>query len=138
MDQLPNGRMLCRAVGVSFEGRQDLVRKLRPGQDLVLRKHSGNEHDIYAIAIFDPADRETPLGFVGRDIKHHRVFDPVRKETEMPARVHRINRGRGRHGPWGFLVEIVDLSVASDTGSSACSDPAFNDTVCQIVLKRQS
>lgn len=138
MEQLPNGRMRRRVVGVSFEGRQERVRKLRPGQELVLCKHSGNGYDTYAIGIFDLADRENPLGFVGRDIKDHKVFDPVRNGIEMPARVHRINRGRGYHGPWGFMVEVNDLSMNYGTGSSACSDPAPDDTVCQIVLKRRT
>jgi hypothetical protein len=99
MEQLPDGRMLFRAVGVSFEGRQDLVRKLRPSQELVLCKHSGNGYDTYAIGIFVLADCETPLGFVGRDIKHHTVFAPVRTGSGMAARVHRIDRGRGHYGP---------------------------------------
>jgi hypothetical protein len=88
MEQLLDGRMLCRAVGVSFDGRQAAVRKLRPGQELVLLKHSGNGFDAYGIGIFDPADRNSPLGFIGRDTKHHRVFDAVRLESGMPTNVH--------------------------------------------------
>jgi hypothetical protein len=64
MEQLSGGRMLFRAVGVSFEGRQERIRKHRSGQELVLRKHSGNGYDVYAIGIFDPANRENPLGLL--------------------------------------------------------------------------
>jgi hypothetical protein len=76
MEQIPDGRVLCRAVGVSFEGRQTAVRKLQPGQNLLLLlKHLGNGEDTYGIGIFDRADCKSPLGFIGRDIKHHRVFE---------------------------------------------------------------
>jgi hypothetical protein len=143
MEQLPNGYMLCRVVGVSFDGRQDLVRKLRLGQELVLLKHSGNGYDTYGIGIFNPADCKSPLGFIGRDIKHHKVFESVRTGLGMAARVHRINRGRGRHGPWGFMVAIADPAVTHVAGFSACRagtsvDPASNDMVCQIVIKQRS
>jgi hypothetical protein len=133
--------MLCRAVGVSFEGRQTAVRKLRPRQNLVLLKHLGNGEGTYGIGIFDPADCKSPLGFIGRDIKHHKVFKAVCTGSGMAATVHRIYRGRGRHGPWGFMVAIADPAVTHIAGfssSTPCVDSASNDMVCKIVIKRQS
>jgi hypothetical protein len=143
MEQLPDGCMLCRAAGVSFEGRQERVRKLRPGQALVLRKHSGNGFDVYAIGIFDPAECENPLGFVARDIKEHRVFEMVRQRSEMPARVHRVNQGRGGHGLWGFMVAISDRAVSpvatfSTSTSMPHVDRVFDDKLCHIVIRRRS
>lgn len=139
MEQSPNGRMLCRAVWVCFEGRQTEVRKLWPCQKLVLLKHFGNGEDTYGIGIFDPC--KSPLGFIGRDIKHHKAFESVCTGSGMAAIVHRINRGRGRHGPWGFMVAIADPAVTHIAGfssSTPCVDPASNDMVRKMVIKRQS
>jgi hypothetical protein len=59
----------------------------------------------------------------------------------MAATVHRINRGRGRRGPWGFMVAIADPAMTHVVGfssSTPCVDPASEDMVCEIVIKRQS
>jgi hypothetical protein len=45
-----DGRMLCRAIGVTFDNRQAAVRNLRVGQELMLLKHLGNGFDSYAIS----------------------------------------------------------------------------------------
>jgi hypothetical protein len=51
----------------------------------------------------------------------------------MRARVHCVNRGRGRYGPSGFVVEIVD-----NPGSDTCYDPALDNTLCKIVIRDRS
>jgi hypothetical protein len=134
MEELADGRTLCRAVGVTFEGRRNRIRMLQPGQELILRKYLMDGYSAYGIGIFDPTDCGSPgssLGFIGREFKYHRVFGPIRRGSEMQARVHRVYWGRC--GPCGFEVEIFN-----DSSSSTSYNPALDDTLCEIVRRNRS
>ncbi|GAQ86640.1 hypothetical protein KFL_003010150 [Klebsormidium nitens] len=115
-DQFNQEAKTVRGWWFKPEARLDAIRKLWVGQALVLSKNLGGGFDTYAIGIFDPANRTAPLGFIGRDDKHHGVFEPSRTGVELPVKVHRINRARGRHGPWHFAVAIAE-SVAAPSHS---------------------
>lgn len=54
-----------KAVGVSFEGRQDVVAGLQPGYELTLERQPENEHDPCAIAVRYGA---LQIGFLRRAI----------------------------------------------------------------------
>ncbi|MDQ6926780.1 MAG: DEAD/DEAH box helicase, partial [Candidatus Eremiobacteraeota bacterium] len=54
-----------KVVGVSFEGRQDVVAGLTPGAALELRRHADNPHDPNAIGVWHGA---LQLGFLKRPI----------------------------------------------------------------------
>lgn len=78
MDQSVPGT-LCRAVGVSFEGRQAAVCQLQAGQALLLVRDHTNVHDPYAIAIYSVGNSSAPLGYIGRDQNHMGVFESLLK-----------------------------------------------------------
>ncbi|MDH4139362.1 MAG: single-stranded-DNA-specific exonuclease RecJ [Coriobacteriia bacterium] len=53
-----------KLAGVTFEGRQDVVRRLDAGTPLRLVRQPDNPHDANAIALFDP--RGDQVGFLNR------------------------------------------------------------------------
>ncbi|MCL2680430.1 MAG: single-stranded-DNA-specific exonuclease RecJ [Coriobacteriia bacterium] len=60
-----------KLVGVTFEGRQELVEKLQPGEALELVRDSANDFDRNAIAVVAPrlrGIRGGQLGFLNRDL----------------------------------------------------------------------
>ena len=54
-----------KVVGVTYEGRQDIVRKCRPGDRLELIRNRNNEHDKNAVAVFLGDDQ---AGFLCREL----------------------------------------------------------------------
>lgn len=54
-----------KVVGVTYEGRQDIVRKCRPGDRLELIRNRNNEHDKNAVAVFFGDDQ---AGFLCREL----------------------------------------------------------------------
>ncbi|MCX7818825.1 MAG: HIRAN domain-containing protein [Kiritimatiellae bacterium] len=52
-------------AGVAFEGRAEILRRCRLGQEVWLRRESWNAHDSNAIAILDSKGQK--LGYVARD-----------------------------------------------------------------------
>ncbi len=45
------GAFHTKVAGVTFEGRQELVRSLRPGESLILRREPENPHDPHAVKV---------------------------------------------------------------------------------------
>ena len=54
-----------KVVGVTYEGRQDVVSKCRPGDRLELIRNRNNEHDKNAVAVFLGDDQ---AGFLCREL----------------------------------------------------------------------
>jgi single-stranded-DNA-specific exonuclease len=57
-----------KVMGVSFEGRQDMVAGLLPGLELELRREPDNAHDTNAIAVYYGA---LHIGFLRKQIAKH-------------------------------------------------------------------
>mmetsp|Transcript_12248 Transcript_12248/g.21682 ORF Transcript_12248/g.21682 Transcript_12248/m.21682 type:complete len:337 (+) Transcript_12248:51-1061(+) len=55
---------LVSIVGVSFEGRQEAVQKLQPGQAVLLLPEPSNTYDPWAVSVLTLEG--TPLGYIGR------------------------------------------------------------------------
>ncbi len=47
----PNSLQLCRIAGVSFEGRQALIARLRQGQGLAFVKEPTNQYDPHSVRV---------------------------------------------------------------------------------------
>lgn len=54
-----------KVVGVTFEGRQDLVRRLAPGDELLIERDELNQYDSNAIAV---VSEHGQVGFLNRDM----------------------------------------------------------------------
>lgn len=53
-----------KLAGVTFEGRQTAIARVRPGMSLAMRRQPDNPHDANAIALFDTHGHQT--GFLNR------------------------------------------------------------------------
>ncbi|MBC5829055.1 MAG: DEAD/DEAH box helicase [Candidatus Eremiobacteraeota bacterium] len=89
-----------KVVGVSFEGRQDLVAGLQEGFDLTLERQASNAHDANAIAV-----RYGPLqvGFIKRQIAKH-LAPAIDSGMRYTARIGSITGGGTRN--WGVNIYV--------------------------------
>ncbi len=90
-----------KVVGVSFEGRQDVVAGVAPGAVLELRRQPDNPHDPNAIAVWYGA---LQLGFLKRPIAA-RIAPNVDAGEHYSARVTAITGGGARS--WGINVYVT-------------------------------
>ena len=107
-----------KVVGVSFEGRQDVVAGLAPGAALELRRHADNLHDSNAIGVWYGA---LQLGFLKRPIAA-RVAPNVDAGEHYTAQVTAITGGGARS--WGINVYVTRERAAparAHAGRSAVS-----------------
>jgi single-stranded-DNA-specific exonuclease len=79
-----------KVMGVSFEGRQDLVAGLVPGQELELKRQPDNPHDANAIAVHFGI---LHLGFLRKQIAKH-LAPLIDGGIRYRARIEHITGGR--------------------------------------------
>ncbi len=60
------GQVRTKVVGVTFEGRQEVVAKLKMGEQIVLRREPSNPYDTNAIRV-ERLDEEQ-IGFLNRHL----------------------------------------------------------------------
>lgn len=97
-----------KIVGVSFEGRQDLVAGLQEGFDLTLERQASNAYDPNAIAVRYGA---LQVGFLKKEIAKH-LAPTMDAGTRYTARIENITGGGTRS--WG-----VNIYVQREAGLSA-------------------
>lgn len=97
-----------KVVGVSFEGRQDLVAGLQEGFDLALERQATNPHDSNAIAVRYGA---LQVGFLKKEIAKH-LAPAMDAGARYAARIESITGGGTRN--WG-----VNIYVQREVGLSA-------------------
>ncbi|MDQ6933391.1 MAG: DEAD/DEAH box helicase [Candidatus Eremiobacteraeota bacterium] len=97
-----------KVVGVSFEGRQDLVAGLQEGFDLTFERQASNPHDANAIAVRYGA---LQVGFIKRQIAKH-LAPAIDSGARYTARIGSITGGGTRN--WG-----VNIYVQRQAGLSA-------------------
>lgn len=90
-----------KVVGVSFEGRQDVVAGVEPGAALELRRHPDNAHDPNAIGVWYGA---LQLGFLKRPIAA-RIAPNVDAGEHYSAHVTAVTGGGARS--WGINVYVT-------------------------------
>jgi single-stranded-DNA-specific exonuclease len=90
-----------KVVGVSFEGRQDVVAGLAPGASLELRRQPDNPYDPNAIGVWYGA---LQLGFLKREIAA-RVAPNVDAGERYTAHVTAVTGGGARS--WGINVYVT-------------------------------
>ena len=90
-----------KIMGVSFEGRQDIIAGLRPGVDLALQRQPDNPVDANAIAV---AYGNLQLGFLRKEIARH-LAPLIDGGTLYRARVEHVTGGvNGRN--FGVNVRV--------------------------------
>ena len=116
-----------KVVGVSFEGRQDIVAGLRVGERVELRRHPENPHDTNAIGVWYGA---LQLGFLKRPIAA-RIAPNVDDGERYTAEVTAITGG----GTRSFGINIY---VTRERGATARVGreraPAGRDDVLRALI----
>jgi single-stranded-DNA-specific exonuclease len=97
-----------KVVGVTFEGRQDIVSSLRPGEALELRRDAANLHDPNAIGVWYGS---LQLGFVRREIAA-RIAPNVDGGERYAAQVTAVTGGGTRSFGINVYVTRVRAAVA--------------------------
>ncbi|QDV84968.1 HIRAN domain protein [Stieleria magnilauensis] len=78
-------RYTFRVVGDFVGNRESYIRKLRPGDPIVLVREPTNEHDPHAVAVYDSTQHQ--LGYLKRDVAYW--FSPLLgRKPETTAQVH--------------------------------------------------
>lgn len=95
-----------KVVGVSFEGRQDTVAALRPGETVELRRDPGNPHDPSAIGVWYGA---LQLGFVRRQIAA-RIAPNIDGGERYTAAVTQVTGGGSRS--YGINIFVTRVRAA--------------------------
>lgn len=100
-----------KIVGVSFEGRQELLKKLTTGQEVFLQRQPDNPHDKNAVAVID--DKGVQLGFLkarlAKDLA--RFLDKGVEYTATITSVTGLDEGENHIG-----VNLIVERKQEDTG----------------------
>jgi single-stranded-DNA-specific exonuclease len=116
-----------KVVGVTFEGRQDVVSSLRPGDPLELRRDAANVHDPNAIGVWFGG---LQLGFVRREIAA-RIAPNVDAGERYTAAVTAVTGGRTRS--FGINVYVTRVRAAAPR-SEAVRGLATRDDVLRALI----
>ncbi|MDQ6826631.1 MAG: DEAD/DEAH box helicase [Candidatus Eremiobacteraeota bacterium] len=114
-----------KIVGVSFEGRQDLVAGLEQGLDLALVRQVANPHDPNAIAVHYGA---LQVGFLKRQIAKH-LASQIDDGMRYRARIESITGGGTRN--WG-----ANISVRRESGVIPSKPAQRIDAVDAAAIQR--
>lgn len=87
---------------MSFEGRQDVVRALRPTQRLLLHTEPQNPYDPRAVAVFTLSGQQ--VGYLPADVAPTVPFPECFGEV--------LSVGQAEEGaPWGAIIAVPTLLV---------------------------
>jgi single-stranded-DNA-specific exonuclease len=119
-----------KVMGVSFEGRQDLVAGLAPGQELELRRQPDNPHDANAVAVYFGI---LHLGFLRKQIAKH-LAPLIDGGVRYRARIEHITGGRvGKNFGVNIRVER-EFRSALDSFAVQARATADHETVRRALI----
>lgn len=103
--KLPAVELIIKVAGVTFEGRQEVLRQLKVGESLYLRREPDNVHDYHAIRIKRLTGQE--VGVVERNLaaKLAPVFDAY--GLAVPATVFGLQGGNERYPNLGVRIKFA-------------------------------
>jgi single-stranded-DNA-specific exonuclease len=121
------GGFNTKVVGVSFEGRQDVVAALRPGDVVELRRQPDNIHDPNAIGVWFGA---LQLGFVKRPIAA-RVAPNIDAGERYAAEVTAVTGGGTRS--FGINIYVTRLRERASTAASQGATAKREDVLRALI-----
>jgi hypothetical protein len=90
----PGDVIVTDVVGVTFEGRQEIIRKLSPSCGLILAREHDNPHDKNAIKVCTAVHSEEEKARLWSEpIKPDQPFSEMREEIYRQESIGYINRG---------------------------------------------
>lgn len=104
--------IIARTTGVSFEGRQELVARLKKSTPMKLERDRRNEYDFYAVKVLAYLDNEwQQVAFIPAKMSPL-ISRSLDNGTELDVEVHRITGGftkeeTGESAHYGLEVRIT-------------------------------
>jgi hypothetical protein len=99
-------QLITSLVGVTFEGRQDRLQFLSPGQKLFWKHEADNPHDPNAMKIFSDAEMTQDIGHLRANLAKKLVERIKEKNCDYLMFVEKvIGGGEGRN--FGVRVLVV-------------------------------
>ncbi|HEV3087266.1 MAG TPA: DEAD/DEAH box helicase [Candidatus Elarobacter sp.] len=117
-----------KVVGVSFEGRQDVVAALRPGDALELRRDPENPYDLNAIGVWFGT---LQLGFIKREIAA-RIAPNVDGGERYTAEVTAVTGGVGDRS-FGINIYVTRVRAAARRGGESRSHVSREDVLRALI-----
>jgi single-stranded-DNA-specific exonuclease len=108
-----------KLVGVSFEGRQDVIAGLQAGRELELERQADNPYDANAIAV---RYGNLQVGFIRREIAAH-LAPRIDAGARYRARIASLTGGGERHRGVNIVVER-DATGSPARGRRDAREPA--------------
>lgn len=99
------GAFYTKVAGVTFEGRQEVVRTLAPGDPLVLRREPHNPHDPHAVAVLTAAG--TQIGYLSAHVAS-RLAPTMDSGVGYTVNVTQITGGGDRSSGVNLFVRRLD------------------------------
>ena len=119
-----------KIVGVSFEGRQDEIRSLEPGEELLVERQPDNEFDSQAIALIRESGAQ--LGYLRRQIAAE-LAPLMDAGTLYTARVEQVTGGEdGRSLGVNIRVERDDEAAAAEREQRAAEARAARERLAGL------
>jgi single-stranded-DNA-specific exonuclease len=94
--------MNTKVVGVSFEGRQEIVRTLKQSQELFLMREPDNDHDSNAVAVLTNTGEQ--VGYLSKTMAED-LAPAMDKGNNYNVKITTITGGEDQH--LGVNIEIL-------------------------------
>jgi len=106
--------IIARVAGVSFEGRQDLLKKLKKTTPIKVLRDRKNKHDFYAVKVMAKLKGKWEhIGFLPRKMAFS-VSKNMDKGVSYTAKVHRISGGGTSEYTGEELFFGLDIKILSE------------------------
>ncbi len=97
--------MMSKIVGVTFEGRQENVKKVQPGFNLFWVHEKDNEYDPNAIKVFADPEMTLELGHLKRELAEQ-VVEWLADGKTMQIVAEQVTGGKENQS-YGLNVRII-------------------------------
>jgi len=99
-----NPFIFSKIAGVTFEGRQDIIRKLGPGSPLFLERQPENPYDCNAIKLLTISGEH--IGYVGRVLAES-LAESMDKGNKYECYVSELTGGNDKN--YGLNIKIMKV-----------------------------
>lgn len=128
------GAFYTKVAGVTFEGRQDSVRALHPGDPLVLRREPDNPHDPHAVKVLTASGAH--IGYLNARVAS-RLAPSIDTGARYAAAVSQITGGGDRSFGVNIYVHRHD-APADDTDPGRARRLAYSGLAADVLIDRVS
>lgn len=98
-----------KVVGVTFEGRQEIIKQLNKSDIITLRREPTNKFDTNAIAVWSEKGQ---VGYIGKD--YSSILAPMMDAgTQLEATIATVDEYKGTHYVH-IMINEVDILTTGD------------------------